>query len=924
MSSLSLVKTQLHNSIADSVYKEVSSRTGRYYYFLGKAVEWSDESNPPLPIDSFTYEKDVRKNIILVKEITPSDVAYVVERIDWVSGTVYDMYDDHYSTEVAGLNLLAGGSNYSSNVTITISGGSGTGATANAIVTSGAITSVNLLTKGSSFVNKPNVIISDAYGSGANVQAVLGYAYSGASTLQEANFYVVTDQFNIYKCLDNNNNAQSTVKPVELSAEAFTTSDGYKWKFMGNVPIALRNKFLSPTFMPVTTAVSSNFYSKGEIKSVNILDTGSGYTTANIIVQGDGYLESEPYLVTNFQVAKQGNTYTSANIIIDPPVTATTSWRANTYYSVGKILSFLDNYYEVVLAGTTRAVGSPWAANTSYNLLDIVYNTDGSNVEHFYLIANSGASNSTGPTFIGGSQTLGNVTYEYIGERHKLYGPQHTIGTQQNGSAGFKFRGTGITANAVISGGGITGLANLKASIRDVVITNVGSGYNSPPTVTFNGGGGSNASAYANFLDNAVKKVYITDSGRNYTSAPTVTFGEGWQANTFFEINEQVFYLTNLYTVTSNGYSNVTSPTHTSGSRTLGNAIFAYSGSKATGYARLKYGAGYIGQPRANVQGNGDGTAQVIVQVEKTEALIDAYVEQGRVSRVVIQDGGVGYTYGTITVVGNGSNASLQLNLSQGDLESFQSLSELQAVSGAIHTIQVVSQGYGYNSFDCNVTVSGDGTGATANATVIAGRVSKINMVSEGSGYTYATVSISGGTGKGATARAILPPYNGHGRDTINELYARNLSFYSIINQEANQGFIVTNDYRQFGIIKDIRNLNNSKYFNNGTGSGCYLISGTVNSSVFTEDVIVRRALDNTAFLIISSSNNAILVSSLDETVPVIGDTISTAGGNTFIVTGVTNPDVDKYSGELIYIDNRRAFSTTEDQSVSLNTVIRF
>lgn len=860
MTSTSLVKTQFHNSIADSVYKEVSSRTGRYYYYIGKAVEWVDENNPPIPVDSLNYEKETRKNIILVKEILPSDVAYVIDRKDWAYGTVYDIYDDHYSTELVGLNIISGGTNYSSNVVLTISGGGGSGATGNALVQDGSISSVNLLTKGYGFTNKPNVIISDEYGSDANVQAVLGYAYSGASSLQTANFYVVTDQYNIYKCLDNNNNAKSTVKPTEISEDAFTTLDGYKWKFMGNVPIFLRNKFLTPTFMPVTTAVNSNFYSKGEIKSVNVLDTGSGYTYARIVVQGDGYLEEEPYLLKDVAINYSGIGYVSANATIEPPVTASAVWSDNTFYTAGKIISYEKNYYEVILAGT------------------------------------SGFS-----------------------------GPVHTVGTKQNGNVGLKYRGTIATANVTLSNGLVTAVVLDGASVRDIVITKGGSGYVSAPTVTIEGGGGTNAAGYVNLVDNTVRRIIITDTGKNYSTAPNVLIGDQWVSNTFYDINEQVYYLTNLYTVTSNGYSNTTAPTHTLGSRTLGNAIFTYAGSRATAYARLKYGSGYTAAPRANIigdnGGNPAGNANISLEVEKTEAIILPHIDGGKITRVNIENGGIGYTYGTLTVVGDGSNASLQLNLSQGDLESLQSLNELQAVPGAIHTIQVVSQGYNYTN--ANVTISGDGTGATANATIVSGRITKINVVNEGSNYTYATVNITG-SGKGASARAILPPYNGHGRDAVNELFAKNLGFYSTINQEENQGFIVTNDYRQFGIIKDIRNFNNSKFFNGGTGSGCYLISGSVNTSIFAEDVIVRRASDNTAFLIISSANNAILVSSLDETTPVVGDTISASTGNSFIVTGVTNPDIDKYSGELIYIDNRLAFSTTEDQSVSLNTVIRF
>ena len=40
------------------------------------------------------YENESRNRIISVKKITTTDVSYVVERIDWVSGTVYDMFED--------------------------------------------------------------------------------------------------------------------------------------------------------------------------------------------------------------------------------------------------------------------------------------------------------------------------------------------------------------------------------------------------------------------------------------------------------------------------------------------------------------------------------------------------------------------------------------------------------------------------------------------------------------------------------------------------------------------------------------------------------------------------------------------------------------------------------------------------------------
>jgi hypothetical protein len=52
------------------------------------------------------------------------------------------------------------------------------------------------------------------------------------------------------------------------------------------------------------------------------------------------------------------------------------------------------------------------------------------------------------------------------------------------------------------------------------------------------------------------------------------------------------------------------------------------------------------------------------------------------------------------------------------------------------------------------VTITGDGEGATATAKVVNGRISRIDIVNKGQGYTRATVTISGGGGTEATAFA--------------------------------------------------------------------------------------------------------------------------------------------------------------------------
>lgn len=68
------------------------------------------------------------------------------------------------------------------------------------------------------------------------------------------------------------------------------------------------------------------------------------------------------------------------------------------------------------------------------------------------------------------------------------------------------------------------GVAGTLAAIE---LTSGGSGYTTPPTVTFSGGGGTGAAATAIIQGGAVVGFTITNEGSGYTSAPTITLADG-------------------------------------------------------------------------------------------------------------------------------------------------------------------------------------------------------------------------------------------------------------------------------------------------------------------------------------------------------------------------------------------------------------
>jgi hypothetical protein len=137
------------------------------YLWFGRNSAWTDENNPPTPLNSITDEFETRSNIIGAKKITITNTCFVVPRYNWETGTVYSQYD------------------------------------------------------------------------------------ADDDDLFSKDFYVLTSSDNVYKCLDNNTGAVSTVQPTGTSTSSIETGDGYSWKFMYNLSSSVRENFLTNDWLPV-------------------------------------------------------------------------------------------------------------------------------------------------------------------------------------------------------------------------------------------------------------------------------------------------------------------------------------------------------------------------------------------------------------------------------------------------------------------------------------------------------------------------------------------------------------------------------------------------------------------------------------------------------------------------------------------------
>jgi len=123
--------------------------------------------------------------------------------------------------------------------------------------------------------------------------------------------------------------------------------------------------------------------------------------------------------------------------------------------------------------------------------------------------------------------------------------------------------------------------------------------------------------------------------------------------------------------------------------------------------------------------------------------------------------------------------------------ESFTGISE----------IQVTNAGTGYTETP-TITITGDGTGAVANAVVVNGKIQSIVLTNRGINYTRAIVTITGGSGYGAAGSAVLDGKFGY----LRTIYYDDNAEKQTINEQIGTinyvtGTITINDVRILSVV---------------------------------------------------------------------------------------------------------------------------
>lgn len=240
------------------------------------------------------------------------------------------------------------------------------------------------------------------------------------------------------------------------------------------------------------------------------------------------------------------------------------------------------------------------------------------------------------------------------------------------------------------------------------------------------------------------------------------------------------------------------------------------------------------------------------------------------------------------------------------------------------------------------LVISGNGSGAIAKPIVETTpgptqyQIIGITILASGSGYTFASATISGAGGVGAVARPVLSGPTGHGADIEQELGA----FFAMVNSrlQYNEGvgdFPISNDYRQLGLIRDLKNLDGSLAFDETriatkkislTGiSGSFNPDDTITGTIGT-DVAVAKVLD-----FIPGAPGEGTISFFQNEVTGTADFLDgmaltgPSGSGTLLISGaVTDAEIKKFDGQILYVENRRPILRAPDLIEDIKAIVEF
>lgn len=269
----------------------------------------------------------------------------------------------------------------------------------------------------------------------------------------------------------------------------------------------------------------------------------------------------------------------------------------------------------------------------------------------------------------------------------------------------------------------------------------------------------------------------------------------------------------------------------------------------------------------------------------------------------------------------------------------------------------IVVENAGNYSSIVSTVVYGDGSGCTAVATTSAGSITKVTVTNAGSGYTWAKIRFTAvSTNSQATATAIIAPAGGHGANFNTECMAHNVMIAGSIEGYQGSDIPVAQDFRTVAIVRNpLQYQTSSVLFTTSTVATDTtkrilrtLVMTSTATTAPTNDITLSNTSGSLAIAVYQSSGTTRLqyiqpftadsstitqadINRIDTSVTLSlkqfsSTNILTGTGYSQAISSTTTvlPELQPYSGQILYMDYRQPVTRNLNQNEKINIVINF
>lgn len=297
-----------------------------------------------------------------------------------------------------------------------------------------------------------------------------------------------------------------------------------------------------------------------------------------------------------------------------------------------------------------------------------------------------------------------------------------------------------------------------------------------------------------------------------------------------------------------------------------------------------------------------------------------------------------------------------------------------------IKIVYIDRQGFGYGiGLSQEVNILGDGTGGKVVLTTDnSGRITSAQVSSGGKDYSYGMVDLGAINQSTISSFAklipIIPPSKGHGYDIYKELGSDKVLLYARFD-DSTKDFPIDTKFAQIGIIKNPTSIGSTSVFTENQFSSVYAlkvknVTGTIAigdkieqtvglttafgyvASYDDETNVLKyyrdRSLqfnqtvgDQTDYVGISSNGYVVNFTSSNDPITSISGSFQASidtnfTGITTVISGrsinlgvqfnsgLASPEINKRSGEIIYLDNRPTVSRNSRQKEDIKVILEF